>query len=67
MAHQNRAEKHYQRAIDNVASKSRAGVPETQIAADMGQTRKFVRYALCDALFLILPACQILGRESGEP
>jgi hypothetical protein len=39
-----RAEKHYQRAVEHVALQSQFGVSEAKIAQDMGQTRSFVRY-----------------------
>jgi hypothetical protein len=46
MERQNRAEKHYQIAVDNVAQKSASGMSEGKIMAASGETRKFVRYSL---------------------
>jgi len=43
MQHENRAEKHYQRAVDNVVQKSLSGVCEAKIMRDSGESRKFVR------------------------
>jgi hypothetical protein len=44
MLRETRAEKHYRRAVENVAAKAASGQAESKIIEATGETRQFVRF-----------------------